>query len=191
MNRPKFSGFKIIANSNKLAAAPLCFCAFLCAGCFGAKRPAFHYPPAAMSRPILPAANPAAGYEEVPNISLETAVLPPRFVGIRGPARPRSAAPAVTATAPETPAEPTLVPELSAGELSSAKTDTQHSLDIAEQNLTFVQGKQLTAAQRDVISKIHVFIDGTHDAMRIQDWQRAKNFAKKAEVLSQELTNHP
>jgi hypothetical protein len=42
-----------------------------------------------------------------------------------------------------------------------------------------------------VISKIHVFIDGTHEAMRIEDWQRARNFAKKAEVLSQELTTRP
>jgi hypothetical protein len=190
MNRPKVSGFTERAQRNKLVAAPLCFCAFLCAGCFTAKRPAFHYTAAGMSRPVLPAGDPAAASEEIPNISMEM-VLPPRFVAVRGPVRPRSAIPAATAVTPEMPAEPTLVPELSAAELRSAKLDTQNSLDMAEQNLAAAQGRQLTAAQRDVISKIHTFIVGTHDAMHIQDWQRAKNFAKKAEVLSQELTRQP
>jgi hypothetical protein len=190
MNRPQFSGFRVFANSNKLVLALVCFLAFLCAGCFGAKRPTFHYNAAAMSRPVLPAVNPASAEVEVPNISVEV-VMPPRFAGIRGPVRPRSAVPAAPAVAAGAPAEPTLVPGMSASELSSAKADTQHSLDIAEQNLASTQGKQLTAAQRDVISKIHVFIDGTHEAMRIEDWQRARNFAKKAEVLSQELTTRP
>jgi hypothetical protein len=190
MNRPQFSGFRVFANSNKLVLAPVCSLAFLCAGCFGAKRPTFHYNAAAMSRPVLPAVNPASAEIEVPDISVEV-VMPPRFAGIRGPARPRSAPPAAPTVAAGASAEPTLVPGLSASELSSAKADTQRSLDIAEQNLASTQGKQLTAAQRDVISKIHVFIEGTHEAMRIEDWQRAKNFAKKAEVLSQELTTRP
>src|ERR1700676_1781526 len=104
MTRPKFSGFKERAQRNKLVAAPLCFCAFLCAGCFTAKRPAFHYTAAGMSRPVLPAAGPAAASEEIPNISMEM-VLPPRFVAVRGPVRPRSAIHAGKGVVPQKPAE--------------------------------------------------------------------------------------
>lgn len=177
-------------NRDKLFAVPLCFGALLCGGCFGPKRPTFRYSGAALSRPLVPAANQAAFSEEAPDISIEV-IFPARVAGIRGPARPRIAAPPLAAAPSESAAEPTLVPELSAGELNIAKTDTQRSLDLAEQNLASTNGKQLTPAQRDVISKIHGFIDGTHEAMRIQDWQRAKNFAKKAEVLSQELAPRP
>ena len=186
----KFSRVRERTNCNKLVAVPLCLGALLCGGCFGPKRPTFRYSGAALSRPIVPAANQAAFYEDAPDILVEVA-FPARLAGIRGPARPKTAAPAVIAAPSGVAAEPSLVPELSAGELSIAKADAQRSLDIAEQNLASAQGKQLSAGQRDVISKIRGFIDGTHEAMRIQDWQRAKNFAKKAEVLSQELAPHP
>lgn len=70
---------------------------------------------------------------------------------------------------------------------NAAKAETQHSLEIAEWNLAQTQGKKLNTAQEDVASKIRGFMETSRDAMKDSDWQRAKNLAKKAEVLSHEL----
>jgi hypothetical protein len=79
------------------------------------------------------------------------------------------------------------VPELSTGELETAKADAQASLDAAERNLSATRGKALNAAQADLASKIRGFMDAAREAMRNGDWQRATNMAKKAEVLAREL----
>ena len=79
------------------------------------------------------------------------------------------------------------MPDLTVEQLSSAQSETQHSLEIAEWNLSQTQGKKLNSAQEDVASKIRGFMETARDAMKNSDWQRAKNLAKKAEVLSHEL----
>jgi hypothetical protein len=114
---------------------------------------------------------------------------PPKLVPVRSsPPKPRVAQtqPAEPAVA-EKPADPIIVPELSAEQLNSAKAETEHSLEIAEWNLSQTQGKQLNSSQEDVASKVRGFMDAARDAMKNSDWQRAKNLAKKAEVLSHEL----
>ena len=72
-------------------------------------------------------------------------------------------------------------------QVNAAKSETQHSLDIAEWNLSQTHGMKLNTAQEDVASKIRGFMETAKDAMRNSDWQRARNLAKKAEVLSHEL----
>jgi len=108
------------------------------------------------------------------------------------PARPRVAPPPPReSAAEEKPAEPLMVPEMSDEQLGAAKAATQQSLNIAEKNLNLTQGKTLNAAQQDVVSKIMGFLDSAREAMKNNDWQRARIQAKKAEVLSQEFAPNP
>jgi len=72
-------------------------------------------------------------------------------------------------------------------ELTAAKAETQHNLDLVERNLTLAQGKKLNPAQQDLASKVRGFADNAREAMRTGDWVRAKNLSKKAEVLSEQL----
>ncbi len=143
--------------------------------------------PIAFAHPIVPAALVAA-VESAPDIALEIAP-PPRLVTPRSsPPRPR-----VAQISPVEPAsvgklvDPIIVPDMSSNELNVAKSETQHSLEIAEWNLAQTQGKQLNNAQQDVASKIRGFMQTATDAMKSSDWERARNLAKKAEVLSHEL----
>lgn len=71
--------------------------------------------------------------------------------------------------------------------MNTAKSETEHSLEIAEWNLSQTHGKKLSSAQEDVASKIRGFMDTAKDAIKNSDWGRAQNLAKKAEVLSHEL----
>ena len=63
------------------------------------------------------------------------------------------------------------------------------SLDVvpADKNLAGVRGKPLNAAQRDRVSKIQGFLKDAREAAQAGDWQRARNLAKKAQVLSEDL----
>ena len=83
--------------------------------------------------------------------------------------------------------EPTIAPEVTTEEMKAAQAETQRSLDMAEKNLTMAQGKKLNATQTDLVSKVRGFADNAREAMRSGDWVRAKNFSKKAEVLSEQL----
>jgi len=75
--------------------------------------------------------------------------------------------------------------------MSAAKAATQQSLEVAEKNLSLVQGRPLNVAQQDLISKIRGFVDSAREAMKENDWQRARSQAKKAEVLSKEFAPNP
>ena len=105
------------------------------------------------------------------------------------PAKPHVTAPVVQEPAEtEKPVEPTIAPEVTTEEMVTAKAATQQSLDIAEKGLSLAQGKKLNATQADLASKVRGFADNAREAMRSGDWDRAKNLAKKAELLSQQLT---
>jgi hypothetical protein len=82
---------------------------------------------------------------------------------------------------------PQLAPQLSAAEASAAQQQTNQSLGIAERNIGASEGKTLNAAQQDLASKVRSFMAEAREAARTGDWIRARNAAKKAEVLSQEL----
>lgn len=58
---------------------------------------------------------------------------------------------------------------------------------MAEKNLQLATGKQLRAAQKDLVEKISGFLGQAHEAILADDWIRAQNLAEKALVLSTEL----
>jgi hypothetical protein len=125
----------------------------------------------------------------IPDLQLEVALPLSTLVLARSvPARPR-----VSASAPsqnEAPVKtnlPQLAPQLSAAETSAAQQQTNQSLGIAERNVGTSEGKTLNAAQQDLASKVRSFMAEAREAARTGDWIRARNAAKKAEVLSQEL----
>jgi hypothetical protein len=68
-----------------------------------------------------------------------------------------------------------------------AQQQTNQSLVIAEKNLGSARGKNLNAAQSDLVSKIKGFIKDARAAAQVTDWSRARSLAKKAQVLSEEL----
>jgi hypothetical protein len=177
------------AGTRKLTWLMVCVCVVWCGGCFTKKVSAYRIAPVTLAHPLVPAASSTAALEAPPDIPFEFAKLPPGLTSPHtAPARPRvaPAAPAEPA-AVEQPTEPIIVPDLSQEELSAAKYEAQHSLDLAESNLAQTQGKKISSAQEDVASKIRGFMDSSREAMKNSDWLRAKNLAKKAEVLSREL----
>lgn len=175
--------------TTRILLLPVCLSVMLCSGCLVKKRPAAHLGNLVLARPVISSAAAENALGEAPDLGIEPAPMPTRLGPPRNPpARPKVAAsPATEPPTAEKPNEPTIVPELSAGELRAAKADAQSSLDVAERNLAATRGKALNAAQADLASKIRGFMDAAREAMRNSDWQRATNMAKKAEVLSREL----
>lgn len=179
-------------SSSKKVLFLACACALVCGGCVPKKRPAFPVKQLAMNRPIVPQPL-EVNLSDPPIIPYEAGPMP-RLVAPRpAPPRPRgvAAAPAPGPAATGKQPEPIIAPELSDDQLSTAKLDTQQSLIVAERNLSMVQGKTLNVAQQDLISKIRGFIDSAREAMKENDWQRARSQAKKAEVLSKEFVPNP
>ncbi|MFI5098268.1 MAG: hypothetical protein ACHQT6_09880 [Candidatus Acidiferrales bacterium] len=173
----------------RMLLLPLCLSVMFCGGCLVKKRPAAHFATIVLAHPVIPSPTAEGALSEAPDLELEPAPIPARLGPPRNPpARPKVAA--IPATEPVTagkPSEPTIVPELSRGELEAAKADAQASLDVAERNLAATRGKALNAAQADLASKIRGFMDAAREAIKNSDWQRATNLAKKAEVLAREL----
>jgi hypothetical protein len=129
---------------------------------------------------------PASTVTEEPPPEVETPMPPP--VPAKKPAAPRR--PASTEAADSTPAKPAapqLSPQLSPRDLESTKKSTTANIMTAEQNLQLSNGRQLSAAQKDLAEKIKGFLSQAHDAIRADDWVRAQNLAEKARVLSTEL----
>ncbi len=85
------------------------------------------------------------------------------------------------------PEAPIIVPELTAEERAAAQQQTAQSIGVAERNLAATRGKNLNAAQTDLASKVRSFISEAHDAAGVSDWIRARDLAKKAQLLSEEL----
>lgn len=173
----------------RILLLPMCLSVLLCSGCLVKKRPAAHFENLVLAHPVIPSPAAEGALSTAPDLGIEPAPMPVRLVVPRNsPARPKVAAsPATEPAAAGKPSEPTIVPELSTGELEAAKADAQVSLDAAERNLAATRGKALNEAQADLASKIRGFMDAAREAMRNGDWQRATNLAKKAEVLSREL----
>ena len=135
-------------------------------------------PPPTAPPPVTTTEEPAP---EVPSPA------PPPAPGKR-PAAPRR--PASTESADPTPAKPAapqISPQLSAKDLQITKTNTATNITTAEQNLQLANGKQLSAAQKDLTEKIKGFLSQSHEAIMADDWVRAQNLAEKARVLSAEL----
>lgn len=128
-----------------------------------------------------PAADPEPDLEPPPSSLVVEYSSPPR--------------PRVAPTAPSTPAgearpeAPQIAPQLTPQETSAAQQQTNQSLNIAQRNIESTQGKNLNATQTDLASKVRSFIAEAQQASHAGDWTRARDAAKKAEVLSAELVS--
>lgn len=106
------------------------------------------------------------------------------------PIRPRVPVTPAPPTPPvNKPEAPVIIPQLTTQESEAAQQQTNLSLSNAERNLVAAQGRSLNAGQLDLVSKIRSFITEARDAAHNNDWTRARDAAKKAEVLSQQLAD--
>ena len=181
-------------------SAPLLVCltsfslAFLSGGCisFFHRRPKIPWATAVQVHPNLQHGG-DGGDLDAPDIGLDLTPLVAMMVPIRiAPPRPHvNPAPAPATSAPaadaEKPEAPTIAVQLSKEESAAAQQEANQSLDIAEKNLASTRNKRLNPAQSDLVSKIKGFLKDAREAARAGDWARARNLAKKAQVLSEEL----
>ena len=164
--------------------------AILLSGCAARKKPTIPWSTAVLVRPIVPQLSSAPGDLEdpVPELKLEIPPPPPPLSSRTVPARPRRIAPATNQnTAPEKTGNPQIVPELTTQESSALQQEANQSLANAERNLAATAGKSLNATQSDLASKVRSFISDAREAGKSGDWERARDLAKKAQVLSEEL----
>ena len=87
------------------------------------------------------------------------------------------------------PAAPQISPQISPGDQAAYERRTNDDVSVTQRNLDQARGKQLSAAQRDLIEKIRSFVSQSRDASKDGDWARAQNLAQKARLLSAELIN--
>jgi outer membrane biosynthesis protein TonB len=172
--------------------ALLCAVSAVMAGCASkhivrAAPPSVSAPPPDETSPMPPPETPppvTTTEEPAPEVP---SPAPPPVPGKR-PAAPRRPAPAETAeSTPAKPAPPQISPQLSARDLEATKKSTTANITTAEHNLQLANGRQLSAAQKDLTEKIKGFLSQSHEAIMADDWVRAQNLAEKARVLSAEL----
>ena len=168
--------------------------AFFLGGCIFRRKPAIPWATATQVRPTLQAHTASDDVDlQAPQITLDLARLAALLAPVRSaPPRPRtnlSTSPAASTPIAdaEKPEAPSIAPQLTQQESAAAQQETNQSLDIAEKNLASTRGKRLSASQTDLVSKIRGFLKDAREAAQAGDWARARNFAKKAQVLSEEL----
>jgi hypothetical protein len=165
----------------------------LACGCSMRKRPNIPWAKAVQVRPVLQ--DRAAEGEVVSVAAPELKFDAPSFATVlvparNGPPRPRGSAPSSPNGGPDTEKReaPTIASQLSPQETVVAQQEANQSLSVAERNLASVHGKTLNAMQTDLVSKIKGFLKDAREAAQAGDWKRARSLAKKAQVLSEELT---
>jgi hypothetical protein len=145
--------------------------------------------------PDTNATPPPEGVAPPPTIPANTTNLPPVSVPRSKPApaprKPVADPPPQEPAAdqPTHPPAPQISPELSPSDLEAYKRKTNDDLTVADQNLHQADGKQLSAAQKDLMEKITSFMEQSRDAIKSNDWTRAQIQAQKARLLSLELLN--
>jgi hypothetical protein len=178
----------------RTSLALLCASVVVMSGCAERKVKARTFPwtTAAVVRPrplgVLTAASEQTD-EPSPELQLDISAPPsPLAIVQSAPQRPRvPAAPSQSAAA--RPEPPQIMPQLTAEETTAAQQQTNVSLSIAERNIAVTQGKSLNPAQLDLASKVRSFVTEARESAHVGDWTRARNAAKKAQVLSEELVS--
>ena len=161
-------------------------------GCAVQKKPAIPWQTAALVRPIAPQKTSSAEeVADVPDLNLEISEPPALLPSPRtGPVRPHIPAPPSNHDAPPEPIDtPQIVPQLTPGQSSALREETEQNLRVAERNVTTASRRRLNPTQSDLASKVRGFISDAREAGRAGDWPRARDLAKKAQVLSEELAN--
>src|SRR5579862_685697 len=159
-------------------------------------------------RAASPATAPLPPSAERPmNIAPDTNATPPETPTPPPPAVASSSTPPVEiiASAPAAPqkpgsesaeaasqpsahhAAPQISPQISPGDQATYERKTNDDVSVTQRNLDQTRGKQLSAAQLDLIEKIRSFVSQSRDASKGGDWVRAQNLAQKARLLSAEL----
>lgn len=170
-------------------------CALVVGGCVErhAKAKPFPWSTFAYTRPLTPAAvtERVDDSDLLADVAPEVEPPPSALVLARAvPSRPRvAAAPAASNEGSNKADVPQIAPQLTVGEANAAQQQTNQSLSVAEHNLGSAEGKSLNPTQQDLASKVRSFLAEVREAMQSGDWTRARNAAKKAEVLSQELVS--
>lgn len=170
-------------------------CALFLAGCphRQAKAKPFPWSTFAYTRPVTrpPNIEEPDDAELLADISLDVAPPPsPLALSRFGPARPRVVSnPPASSESSAKPEVPQIAQQLTPAEAGAAQQQTNQSVSVAEHNLGSAEGKNLNATQKDLASKVRSFLAEARDAAQAGDWTRARNAAKKAEVLSQELAS--
>ena len=174
--------------------ALLCCAACVLSGCSIRRRPSIPWATEIQVRPVTQphtAAAENASEDLPPELELELPPSPDHLITVRtAPPRPHVSAPPSATTgndAAEKPEPPMIAPQLTPQESAVAQQQTNQSLSIAEKNLESARGKNLNAAQSDLVSKIRSFIKDAREAAQIADWSRARSLAKKAQILADEL----
>jgi hypothetical protein len=171
-------------------AAVLCGVAAILGGCAERKVHAFPWATGTMVKPNLPVGH-ATGNSDANAIAPDFSVAVPPSAGKLLGARPLPARPHVAAQPqPENSggARATiLVPEMSPQETAAAQQQFAESMAIVEKNVAVAKSKSLSAAQMDSLSKINAFAAEAREASGEGDWGRARNLAKKAQILSEDL----
>jgi outer membrane biosynthesis protein TonB len=167
--------------------------AFAATGCgtkhvVSAAPPSVSAPPPADTAP-MPQPTPPPPVEITPDEPPPEAPLPatPPLPAKRPAPRPRPAQPETADPVPPKPAPPQISPQLSARDLAAAKSNTNSNMQTAEKNVQLANGRQLAAAQKDLVEKINGFLGQAREAIAADDYVRAQNLAEKARVLSTEL----
>lgn len=173
--------------------AGLCVAALFACGCaVTQKKPRIPWATAVLVRPTLPQqiTDNGASPDIVPSIDLEIPAPEPLAVVRMIPARPRTIVPPAAQNGSTEKRElPQIVPDLSPQQSSSFQHETEQSLKVAEQNLAAAAGRRLSPTQADLASKVRSFVRDAREAGRAGDWGRARDLARKAEVLSDELAS--
>ena len=168
----------------------VCWAALVSNGCAIKKRPNIPWATAVQVKPVAQASAAAAtnpDEDPLPELRLELPPFPGRLGAARtGPPRPHNGAGGAGA-GNESGKAPLIAPQITPQESAVAPRQTIESLSIAEKNLGLAQGKNLSAAQSDLVSKIKGYIKDAREAAKISDWSQARSLAKKAQVLSEEL----
>jgi hypothetical protein len=157
------------------------------------KRPAILWASEVQVRPVTQPSTAEASSvpdDPLPEMQFELPPFPDHMISVRtSPPRPHvSTAPsASTGNDAEKLEAPTIALQVTPQESAVAQQQTKQNLGIAEKNLESARGKNLNAAQSDLVSKIRGFIKDAREAAQIADWSRARSLAKKAQVLSEEL----
>jgi hypothetical protein len=190
MKKPKVRGAAMLLLAFLVAAS------LLLSGCAEKHTRVVPWATAIQVRPHVPASapgdHPPLIEESAPDLPWAFEASAANLVVTRQPARPRVAAaqpapePPGTGTATETQA-PLLVPQLSQQETAAAQQQMNDSIAAAQRNLVSAKNHRLNSLQTDLASKVNSFLEESRIAAKEGDWTRAKNLAKKAQVLSEEL----
>jgi hypothetical protein len=170
-------------------------CVLLMSGCVErqAKAKRFPWSTFAYTRPVTPSAvtEETDDSDLLADVALDVAPPPSTLVLARAvPARPRVVSnPTASGENGSKPEVPQIAPQLTPAEANAAQQQTNQSVIVAERNLGSAEGKSLNATQQDLASKVRSFLAEAREAAQGGDWTRARNAAKKAEVLSQELAS--